>query len=88
MYLGQSSTASPDLGMGWVEYLGHCEILYDCWGPGASVFHKHILFKFSSLIKRQYNYNYVAVKSLLFKLIQFLTFVPLISTEVCDACDY
>ena len=35
--------ASPDLGMRQGEYLGHCEILYDCWGPGASVFHEHIL---------------------------------------------
>ena len=43
LYLGQSSTASPDLGMGRGEFLGHCEILYHCWGPGASVFHKHIL---------------------------------------------
>ena len=44
VFLGQSSTAAPDLGMGRGEYLGHCKILYNCWGPGASVFHKHILF--------------------------------------------
>ena len=35
--------------MGRGEYLGHCEILYDCWGPGASVFHKHILLIHASL---------------------------------------